>query len=115
MQSFLAHTRVVVSLLLYVVGSGLVELAHHDSATLVLHGQPVVAAHECGAEEKHIPIDQARHCLACSPLAQRLSTVGVRTIGITPAVAQYPFVLTSTGHVSEPQVISSGKRGPPLV
>jgi hypothetical protein len=115
MTSFLRHSRALAALIGYLLGSGLLELAHHDAASLMLESQPVVATHGCGAHEKHIPADQARHCLACSPFVQRPAVGTGRIIGTDPADVCFTLQFTHCPSTSEPDVISSGKRGPPCV
>ncbi len=79
----------------------------------MLESLPVVATHDCGAHENHIPADQARHCLACSPFVQRIAIGTGHVVGTDPTDVSHTLHLTPCSSTSEPDVISSGKRGPP--
>ncbi|MEK7672103.1 MAG: hypothetical protein AAB344_07790, partial [Bacteroidota bacterium] len=67
------HILSVLVLLIYIAGAALIEIAHHDETNLLLHSQPALKSHDCGAKEIHVSVENARHCLACSQFAQRFS------------------------------------------
>lgn len=100
-------------LLLYLAGSLLVEVAHRDAEALTLDSRPAIAAHACGDKELHIPVDQMRHCLACSPLSQRFASPVVTLIGIETSCLHVVPERDVVGLFSKPEIASSGKRGPP--
>lgn len=107
------HSGVI--LLVYLLGGALIELTHHEAAMPSLDERPVVATHGCGEKERHLPLDQARPCLACSPLAQRLAVSCARFIGIEPARVVTILVSFVFLPASQPILTSCGKRGPPAI
>jgi hypothetical protein len=113
MNAFLRQSCVVAALVSYLLGSSLMEIAHHDPTSVMLESHPLVTTHGCGAHEKHLPVDQARHCLACSPFVQRVATGAVHFIGIDPSIVCQILHPAPCRSVSTPDIISSGKRGPP--
>lgn len=52
-------------------GSGI--LGHTHAFALRLVADPFLAAHECGEQEHHIPLDRIHPCVVCGQLYQRLS------------------------------------------
>lgn len=114
MALFLRHTFSVFAILGYLLGNTLVDLAHHDHANLPLHSEPVLSSHDCGAREIHVPIDQARSCLACSQFAQRFSADVSRSFTFDAAVVSLAVFPSHTGQIIETDVVYSGKRGPPF-
>jgi hypothetical protein len=90
------------------------ECTHHDPHNIRLASHPVVASHDCGPHERHLPPENGKHCLACSQSASR---VAVPTSLIPPAV---PVVVGCRAEIPShtiPQIsfyFSSGKRGPPV-
>lgn len=115
MHTFFRHNRAVAVLVVYLLGGGLMEVSHSDVAWVMFGSQPTVATHGCGDHEKHIPADQARHCLACSPFAQQSAVGTIQVFGLDPTTVCHTLHAAPSSSTSEPDVISSGKRGPPCV
>lgn len=114
MKCFSRHTFSVLALLCYLIGGVLIELTHHDETGILLRSQPVLSSHDCGTKEIHVSLDDARHCLACSQYAQRLSTEASRaSVIIDASLVCFASLPHNNGQVFETDVLYSGKRGPP--
>lgn len=114
MKSPSRHSFSVLTLLLYFVGGALIEITHHDETDLLLQSQPVLESHDCGAKEIHVAWENARHCLACSQFAQRLSTEANHASVISDAsLVCFVALRDGKGQTLETDILFSGKRGPP--
>jgi hypothetical protein len=94
---------------------GLGVLGHTHAFALRLVADPALAAHECGEQEHHIPLDSIHPCVICWQLYQRVSvpiesidfiavhslTAGLCSIAIPPVIAGDHFF--------------PDKRGPPAI
>ena len=94
---------------------GLGILGHSHAFALRLVADPVLAAHECGEQEHHIPLDSIHPCVICWQLYQRLS-VPVESMDFT-AVHR---LAAGRCNIAIPPVISGDhllpeKRGPPAI
>jgi hypothetical protein len=101
-------------LVAYIVTGLLVEVTHHDAVALSLGSHPVVASHECGAHEVHIPLDRLHPCLACFQASHRVSTPASSFI----LDAEFSICQTAIPFPDEQfhpaDYLFTGKRGPPL-
>jgi hypothetical protein len=50
------------------------EALHHETLTVRLSADPVVASHRCGDRERHVPLDSLHPCTLCTGFSQRVST-----------------------------------------
>jgi hypothetical protein len=113
MKFFSRHILFVFTLLAYLFGSVLVELAHEDELVVLLQSKPVLESHDCGAKELHVAWEDARHCIACSHFTQRLSPE-VGTVFISEASLYLLAVLRARSEQTlKTDILFSGKRGPP--
>ena len=113
MKSISRHTLSVLTLLLYIVGGALIEISHHDESNLLLHSQPVLESHDCGAKEIHVAWENARHCLACSHFAQRFSTEAGNFSVIDASLITLASLPSHIEQTLETDILYSGKRRPP--
>ena len=98
----------------YLVGAFGV-LGHTHAFALRLVADPVVAAHKCGAQEHHIPLDSLYPCVICLQAYQRL-TLPVESMdfvglhGLTAALCTIAIPPVIAGDHLFPE-----KRGPPAI
>lgn len=102
----------VLGLVLYLSGNALIEVTHHDEANILLHSRPSLESHDCGGKEIHLSVENARHCLACSYFAQRLSTE-TNPLVLQAANIFITVVAIPSDDIVEADVFHSGERGPP--
>lgn len=102
----------VLGLVLYLSGNALIEVTHHDEANILLHSRPRMESHDCGGKEIHLSVENARHCLACSYFAQRLSTE-TNPLVLQAANIFITVVAIPSDDTVEADVFHSGERGPP--
>ena len=98
----------------YLLGASAVELLHQDAFNLLLNSHPVVSSHDCGAHERHLPSDHAKHCLACSPMATRIAVLSSPILLPALAAPQSDSLFATGSHpITSCYYYSFGKRGPP--
>ena len=114
MKSFSHCIFSILALVLYLGGNALIEVTHHDELNILLHSKPTLESHNCGAKEIHLSVENARHCLACSYFAQRLSTETHPLVLHAASIFITVHLLPSDNTV-ETDVFHSGERGPPSI
>ena len=114
MALFSRHTFALLAIWAYVSGTALVDFAHHNHADFLLESNPVLSSHDCGAKEIHIPLDQVRHCLACSQFTQRFSADIVSRCTFDAAIVCMAVVPWHAEQTIETDILYTGKRGPPF-
>jgi hypothetical protein len=107
------YISAVVVLAAYITAGVLLEVTHRDVHDLLLQSQPVLAQHECGANEIHVPIERMHHCLACMQSSQRLSTEVPPPVSINACFVYLVNPSLKDEHPYKIDVRHSGKRGPP--
>jgi hypothetical protein len=113
MKSSIRHTITLLALLAYTFSGVLVELMHRHGTRVLLGSQPIVSNHSCGEKEVHIPLDEARHCLACSHPTQRFFAEANPAVMIDASMVCLATILLQTEQAHETDLFHSGMRGPP--
>lgn len=88
---------------------------HTHAFALRLVDDPILAAHECGEQEHHIPLDSLHPCVICGQLYQR-STLPVESMDFTAVHCRTAGLYD----IAIPPVIAGDhlfpeKRGPPAI
>ena len=110
----LSRTTAFGAILLLLITSPLIEIAHQDA---ILGGSGSGAAftqHMCGDRERHIPLDQLHGCTVCAQQTQRISTLPSPPLSITSSVIFFAGLPDQLGDPTCASYLFSGKRGPPL-
>jgi hypothetical protein len=72
-----AGPKVNRSIAMFLLGAqllvGLGMFGHTHVVALRLDSDPILSTHECGPQERHIPIDSIHPCVLCWQLHQRVS------------------------------------------
>jgi hypothetical protein len=97
------------------LAGGLGVFGHTHVFALRLVSDPALAAHECGDQERHIPLDSIHPCVICWQLHQRLSLPVESTDfsavhGVTAGLCTIPIPPVIAGDHLFPE-----KRGPPAI
>jgi hypothetical protein len=108
--------RLIASFVVIIQCMGIVGFAGHSHGFVVrLESDPAVATHDCGAHERHIPVDEIRACPLCWQLHQR---------NALPAPVSSPTALRLEGLRSSDPIVDPvvlrpylfpQRRGPPVV
>lgn len=108
------HTTAYAVIVVYIMAGALLEIAHHDLFDGTLQSRPVLTSHKCGTNEIHVPIDQRRYCLACVQSAQRVSTQAPGSLSIGTSLVYIASFPSYSEQLLIPDILHSGKRGPPV-
>ena len=107
------RTNAVIVIAAYIIAGALLEVSHLDQVVASFVADPVVTSHECGNKEIHNPLDHVHRCPACTQSTQRLSTEAAQFF-----IPNNSLVCLATANKSQeklltPDILHSGKRGPP--
>lgn len=97
----------------YVLAGILLEVSHRELFEVLLHPDPRLASHTCGAHENHISLDEIQPCQACAYATHSLS---IPATSYLPAHKDPPVVVALSDTLRQPvhvDCFSSGTRGPP--
>jgi len=113
MNSALRHIAVILVIALHLFSTVAVEYAHHHGHAPGSSSIPAFNSHDCGANERHLPIDGRRVCALCV-YSFSLAVVCIANPAASnlPA-AQVPPVEQAFQHTDFHDLFHSGKRGPP--
>jgi len=97
------------------LAGGIGVLGHTHAFALRLVADPVLAAHACGEQERHVPLDSIHPCVICWQLYQRVSlpveSTHLFTVhGVTTGLCTIPVPPVIAGDHLFPE-----KRGPPAI
>ncbi len=98
----------------YILAGTLLEVAHNHRHDIPLFSQHTLAAHDCGAHERHVPLGKIHDCLACTHSTQRVAVETAPYIVTDPTVISFAVVPSFNEQPGEADILHSGKRGPPL-
>jgi hypothetical protein len=113
MTSVLRHSIALLAIALHLFAAVAVEYVHHDGHETGSSRVPAFISHDCGPNERHLPIDGDRVCAFCV-YAFSLVAAGI----VSPAVpdvpaAHAPLAERSGQRADSSDLYHSGKRGPP--
>ncbi len=113
MISVLRHSAALLLVAVHLFTATWVEFAHHDGhATGSSHG-PAFTSHDCGSDERHLPVEGKRVCAVCVHAFSMVATCLA-----APAASHLPADRVAPADQSVQRTHStdlhhSGKRGPP--
>lgn len=113
MNERLRNITVLVALFGYLLAGAIVEISHRDSYDTPIDPQAVLASHNCGAHELHIPLDHRHDCLACTHSAVRIAITAQALPASLVSFLRLGRVPVNNGYPAHPDLFYSGKRGPP--
>lgn len=97
----------------YVLAGALLEIAHNHGHDIPLYAQHTLAAHDCGAHERHVPLGKIHDCLICTHSTQRVAAETAPHIVTDPSFTCFAAVPDFIELPGEADILHSGKRGPP--
>jgi hypothetical protein len=111
----LHHTVTLAALVLHLASGVALEFAHHAGHEIGSGGSLSLCSHDCGDTERHLPVDAARFCAVCAHSIP-LSVDAVSGEHALPVLFEAtPRSRHGSPAALPPDVLSSGKRGPPAV
>ena len=114
MKSRMRNSVARLILAAYILAGVLLEVGHHYVHDIVLDAAPVLSSHECGANEIHVPMDKRHECLACLQSTLRVAIAAPYVSANVTAFLCAGRVVSTNERILYTDVISSGKRGPPV-
>lgn len=97
----------------YLAAGAAGECTHHDAHNIRLTSHPVLASHDCGPHERHLPPENSKHCVACSQSAFRVAVPTSSIPSAAPVAVSCCEEIPSHSIAYISHYFSSGKRGPP--
>lgn len=114
-MSVLRHICALFVVAVHLFSAVAVEYAHLDRHGTGSSSIPELASHECGADERHLPIDGTRACAACLYAFSLVATsVSHPNVAAAPLSRVEPSTFPDQSAASS-DLFHSGKRGPPAV
>jgi hypothetical protein len=112
----LARNKILSSalVLLQVCTIFFVQMGHIHNLPGTPIGLPEIQSHDCGATERHLPLDFKNHCILCQRVSNFVSVI--HAIQSTPVVhSRIPNLPAQHYHYSHGTGFYFFKRGPPVL
>lgn len=113
MKAIRQHRRGILLIVAYVLPAILLEIGHRDVHDVQLKSDPVLSTHECGDNEIHLSPNQRHQCLACSHSLHRFALLLPGCLNPATDVFYQVWDYTVNDSHLPPDILHSGKRGPP--
>jgi hypothetical protein len=113
MTSVPRHSLALLTIALHLFAAVAVEYAHHDGHGTGSYRVPTFLSHDCGPNERHLPIDGSRVCAVCINAFSLVATCIVSPAVLDLPIAHASLAERSTQRADASDLYHSGKRGPP--